>query len=141
MGLLPTLVFSDPHHDPHRAGRGRTPLDASASIVRQVSSGWTTTDVRESLDDGKALQDVVGGQASLLLAPDDEDLSSMDDLVVCSPGRHCRPRVHSRGLHARSALPLGDSGEPGSPTHHHGLRIVHARDLGAKTASQRARGV
>jgi hypothetical protein len=93
------------------------------------------------LDDGKALKDVVGGQAPLLLAPDDEDLSSVDDLVVCSPGRHCRPRVHSRDLHAGSALPLGDSGEPGSPMHHRGrLRIVHDRNLGAKTASRRARG-
>jgi hypothetical protein len=30
--LLPTLAFSDPHRDPHRAGRGRIPLDGSASI-------------------------------------------------------------------------------------------------------------
>jgi hypothetical protein len=46
--LLPTLVFSDPHHDPHRAGRGRIPLDVSASIVRPLSSGWTTTDRRRT---------------------------------------------------------------------------------------------
>jgi hypothetical protein len=42
MGLLPTLAFSDPH----RAGRGRIPLDQSASIRPPVSSGWTSTDVR-----------------------------------------------------------------------------------------------
>jgi hypothetical protein len=45
-GLLPTLALSDPHRDPHRAGRGRIPLDQSASIRLPVSSGWTSTDVR-----------------------------------------------------------------------------------------------
>jgi hypothetical protein len=45
MGLLPTLAFSDPHHDPHWAAQGRIPVDGSASIVRPLSSGWTTTDV------------------------------------------------------------------------------------------------
>ena len=32
MGLLPTLAFSDPHRDPYGAGRGRIPVDRSASI-------------------------------------------------------------------------------------------------------------
>jgi hypothetical protein len=45
MGLLPTLAFSDPHHDPHRPGRGRIPLDGSASIVRTFRTGRTFTDV------------------------------------------------------------------------------------------------
>jgi hypothetical protein len=45
-GLLPTLGFSDPHGDPHWGGRGRIPVDGSASIGLPVSSGWTTTDVR-----------------------------------------------------------------------------------------------
>jgi hypothetical protein len=46
MGLLPTLAFSDPHRDPHRARRGQIPLDRIASIRLPVSSGWTSTDVR-----------------------------------------------------------------------------------------------
>jgi hypothetical protein len=46
LGLLPTLAFSDPRHDPHGAGRGRTPLDQIASIRLPVNSGWTFTDVR-----------------------------------------------------------------------------------------------
>jgi hypothetical protein len=45
MGLLPTLVFSDPRHDPYGAGRGRIPVDGSASIGLPLSSVWTTTDV------------------------------------------------------------------------------------------------
>jgi hypothetical protein len=46
MGLLPTLAFSDPHRDPHWAGRGWIPLDRIASIRPPVSSGGTPTDVR-----------------------------------------------------------------------------------------------
>jgi hypothetical protein len=45
MRLLPTLAFSGPHRDPHRAGRGRIPLDGGASIGRPVSSGWITRDL------------------------------------------------------------------------------------------------
>src|ERR1035437_5084906 len=46
MGLLPTLAFSDPHRDPHWAGRGWIPLDRIASIRPLVSSGGTPTHVR-----------------------------------------------------------------------------------------------
>jgi hypothetical protein len=48
-----------------------------------------------SFGDGKALEDIVRCEVPLLLTPDDEDLSSLDDLVVGSPRRNRRSRVHS----------------------------------------------
>jgi hypothetical protein len=38
-GLSPSLVVSDPHRDPHGTGRGRSPLDGSASIARASEFG------------------------------------------------------------------------------------------------------